>query len=372
MTSDSPYAWQDQVFAKWRDNDFKGVVKATVGSGKTIAGCKTILTYQKYFMYDRIWIIANSKEVLEQWKKEARRMGIEGLEFFTYLGAVSRFNKLTREGKENQYPEVMILDECHCVNAPTWGRVMDFGVTKYLGLSGTPNGSQAKLGGIIMTVDWEQSNTVDTDVYTLTFKPTASEMASYEKRSNTIEKYRYSHPNSNYKNDMRLQMMYNGRRMLVNKFESRYDHAIALIRKFLGRKTMVFCQYHEQAETLSKMLDDYGIGHTIHISGKEGLDKFISGQVDICISCKKLTTGFNYPPADLAIIMATATSPLTATQTLGRVIRPDPSNPYKKATVIFLLADNTNDMALLDNGIYLKEKMYKMPIEKFMEENRND
>lgn len=364
--SDDKYAWQKGVFGKWRDNGFKGCVKATVGSGKTRAGMGVVKTYLHYFPYDRVWIIANSKEVLNQWKAESVTMGVDGLEFFTYMGAVSKLNKLTREGKEKQFPQVMILDECHCINAPTWGRVMDFGIERYLGLSGTPNGSEKRLGGVIVTVGWNESNTVDTEVYAVTFKPTAQEMETYKKKSETIAKYRGKHPNSNYKNDLRLQMLYNGRRAIVNKFESRYGHTLRLIENYKGQKIMVFCQYHLQAEILSQMLDNRRLQHTIHISGKEGLDMFISGEVDICISCKKLTTGFNYPPASIAIIMATATSPLTATQTLGRVIRPDPDNPDKKAKVIFLLADGTNDMALLDKGIYLKEKTHMVPIEQFV------
>lgn len=360
------YSWQEQVFGKWRDNNFKGVIKASVGSGKTIAGIKAVSKYLEYFPYDRIWIIANSNEVLSQWKREAKNFEVEGLEFYTYIGAVSKFTKLEREGKENQFPQVMILDECHCVNAPTWGRVLDFGVERYLGLSGTPNGSERRLGGFILELSWQDSNTADTDVYAVTYPPTDKEMSKYIGRTNSIGTYRGNHPYANYKNDLRLQMMYNGRRMLVNKFESRYPYTLQLIKKFLGRKIMVFCQYHEQALKVSELLEKEGIDHTVHISGKEGLDRFISGEVDICISCKKLTTGFNYPEASVAIIMATATSPLTATQTLGRVIRPDPNNPDKHAIVVFLLANGTNDLALLDNGIYIKDKIHQVPVEKFI------
>lgn len=366
MVSDDRYAWQEEVFGHWRDNGFKGVVKAVVSAGKTKGGVKTIITYQKYFPYDRIWIIANSKEVLKQWQIEVRSANIEGIEFFTYTSAYNRMRKLESEGKEKQLPDMMVLDECQAVCTPCWGRVMDFGVERYIGLSATPNGAERILGGIIQTVNWESANIADTNAYMLKFKPTEEEMALYRKRSNTIDKYKESHPHSNYKNDLRLQMFYNGRRMVVNKFKSRYDHAINLIKKYDGHDIMVFCQYHEQAEELSSRLDDLEIPHAIHISGKEHLEDFISGKVHVCISCKKLTTGFSYPPADTAIVVATATSPLTATQTLGRVIRPDPNNPDKKARVIFLLADNTNDLALIDNKIYLKDKTYVDSIENFM------
>lgn len=362
------YEWQDTLYEKWKANGLTGVVRVAVGGGKTIGGIKVIKKYQAYFPYDRVWVIANSKEVISQWKNEAVNFGVEDVEFFTYNGALSKMNKLTREGKDNMLPDMMVLDECHCINAPSWGRVMDFGVKRYLGLSATPNGSERKLGGIILHVDWGEANIADTSVYLVKFKPTASEMKKYDSKTKAISTYKSNHPNSNYKNDMRLQMMYNGRRSVVNKFESRYAHVLPLIEKFRGEKMMIFCIYHEQALTLSKILESKNIPHTVHITGMEGLDKFTDGEVDICISCKKLNTGFNYPAASVAIIMATATSPLTATQTLGRVVRPDPSNPDKKAKVVFLLADGTNDMSLKDNGIYLKDKMYETTIEQFVGE----
>lgn len=358
------YAFQDQIFAKWRDNDWKGVVKAAPSSGKTIGGLKAIDKYLTFSPYDRVWIIANSKEVLNQWKREAKKMGLrDDLQFFTYPGAVSEMNKYKRNETLNKLPDVLILDECHYVNAPSWGTVMNFGIERYLGLSGTPNGSENRLGGILLTVGWEDANIADTDVYLVKYMPTASELKQYEKRTAGIDSYRQSRPYSNYKNDPRLSGMYNMRRSLVYNFKSRLPLAISMIKKNLGKKQMVFCMHHKQADAVSKMLEEEGINHCLHLTGREGLDEFISGEVDICISCRKLNTGFDYPPADTAILVSTATSALTATQTLSRVIRPDPDNPDKQANIYILLAESTNDMELTKSNIFIKSKTHEVSID---------
>jgi superfamily II DNA or RNA helicase len=88
------------------------------------------------------------------------------------------------------------------------------------------------------------------------------------------------------------------------------------------------------------MLTAEGIDNTLHLSNHEGLKRFLDGEVDICISCKKLQTGFSYPPADVGIIVSTATSTLTLVQTCGRIFRPLEG---KHADVYILQAKDTSD-----------------------------
>lgn len=354
------YSFQDKLFGAWRDNGFKGCLDGCPSCGKTIAGKKTIEKYQKYFPYERIWIIVNSKIVADQWKEECKGMEVE---IYTYPTAVTKMHKLVREGKDNQLPEMLVLDECQCIMAPSWGQVMNFGVKKYIGLSGTPNGSERVLGGIIWTVDWKDANIADTEVFFVKFIPTEDEMLKYASLSKGIEKYCGEHEYSRYKNDEFLRRLYNNRRRYVYNLKSRLPHAMKLIDKNRDKKLMIFCMHHKQALEISKLLTKSGIKHCVHISGHEEVEKFISGEVNVCISCRKISTGFNYPPADTAILVSTATSAYTAIQTLSRVIRPDPDNPDKKANIYILLADKTNDIDLMYQNIFLKEKTHKVNID---------
>ena len=357
--TENKYAWQDKTFQLWANTGFRGTLYAVTSAGKTRCGANCIKQYLEFFPLDRVWIVANTKEVINQWKAECK--DIPDLEYFTYLAAVSRFEKLKRENRERFFPQLLILDECHIVMAKASGRVLDYGVEHILGMSGTPNGSEKKIGPIFQKVNYDEANIAETQIHLVKFPPTEKELAKYTKQSNTIAKYRESWPYSTYYNDPRLQLMYLKRRQITYRFESRLEHAIHLIEKNKGRKIMCFCMLQEQAIKLSTELNSRGIDNTLHLSNHEGLSRFINGEVDICISCKKLQVGFNYPEADVAIIVSTATAPLTLCQTIGRVIRPLDG---KHADVYILLAEGTSDESIDENKIFVKDRISVTSIDK--------
>jgi superfamily II DNA or RNA helicase len=348
------YDWQDSVFRVWRDNGFKGVVKAVTSAGKTIGALKAVKKYVEYFPYDRIWVIANSKEVVAQWKAEAKNMDLD-LEVYTYPTAVSKMHKFDREAHLELLPDVMILDECHCILANVWGQVMDFGIDKYLGLSATPNGSEKKLGGIIQVVGWGEATISDATVHLVKFKPDKADMDKYLRKTDTIKKYREHHPRSTYKNDPRLSMFYLQRRKLVYGFKNREEYAVNIIEKNKDRHIMVFCATHEQARSVSKKLEDKGIIHTLHLSDQQGLDAFTSGETNIVVCCKMLSTGFSYVPADVAVIISPNTTELTLIQQIGRIIRPMED---KHADAYLLIAEGTSDEEILKKQIFQREKIF--------------
>lgn len=347
------YEWQDTVFSKWRDNGFKGCVKAVTSAGKTIGALKAVQKYVEYFPYDRIWVIANSKEVVAQWKRESDNMGLD-LEVYTYPTAVSKMHKFDREAHLELLPDVMILDECHCILANMWGQVMDFNVQKYLGLSATPNGSEKKLGGIIQVVDWKEATVSDATVHLVKFKPDEADMKKYNRKSDTIKTYRSHHPYATYKNDPRLSMFYLQRRKLVYGFKNREEYAINLIELNKDRHVMVFCATHAQARSVSEKLELKGIGHTLHLSDQQGLDAFINGETNIVVCCKMLSTGFSYVPADVAIIISPNTTELTLIQQIGRIIRPMDG---KHADAYLLIAEGTSDEEIFKKHIFQRDKI---------------
>ena len=364
------YEWQDEVFGAWRDNGFKGVLKAVTSAGKTIGGLKTIEKYRKYFPYDRIWIIANSKEVLAQWRRDATNMGlVDYLEFYTYPSAVSKMHKFDREGDLKLLPDLMILDECHFVLANVWGQVMDFGVPKYLGLSATPNGSEKKLGGIIKVVGWDEANVADTTVHLVKFTPDKGDMAKYNRKSDAIKTYRSHHPYATYKNDPRLSMLYLQRRRLVYSFKNREEYAIKLAKLNKDRHVMIFCSTHKQARSIGQRCEEEGMKYTVHLSDQEGLEPFLSGDVNVCISCKKLSTGFSYNDADVAILVSSPTTELSIIQTLGRIIRPKEG---KTADAYILIAEGTSDEEITKKHIFMKEKIFIEDIDTVLGDNNDN
>lgn len=353
------YAWQQKTFQLWSATGFKGLLWASPSSGKTHAGHICIQQYLEYFPLNKIWVVANTKEVINQWKKECD--DILDIEYFTYLAAVSRFEKLKREEKTNLFPKLLVLDECHLVMAPASGRVLDYGVPHVLGMSGTPNHSEKKIGQIFQRVTFKEANIAETTVHMVKFPPTEDEMKKYQKATNSIDNHRIKFPYSTYYNDPLLQRLYLRRRQTAYRFNSRLKYAVRLVEQNKGRTIMCFCMLQEQAKELSMLLHAKGIDNTLHLSTQEGLQRFLDGDVKVCISCKKLQVGFNCPAADVGIIVSTATAPLTATQTLARVIRPMEG---KHADVYFLLAEGTSDESLIkDKDLFIKEAIKEETIQ---------
>lgn len=193
------------------------------------------------------------------------------------------------------------------------------------------------------------------------FPPTEDEMKKYQKATNSIDNHRIKFPYSTYYNDPLLQRLYLRRRQTVYRFNSRLKYAVRLVEQNKGRTIMCFCMLQEQAKELSMLLHAKGIDNTLHLSTQEGLQRFLDGDVKVCISCKKLQVGFNCPAADVGIIVSTATAPLTATQTLARVIRPMEG---KHADVYFLLAEGTSDESLIkDKDLFIKEAIKEETIQ---------
>ena len=315
-------------------------------AGKTRAGAKCIREYQIDFPFDKIWVVANTKDVLAQWKKE---LGPDAdVEYYTYPGAVTKLHKFDRQLElEKLRPDLLVLDECHFVLAKSWGQIVGFGVRHVLGMSGTPNGSEKRIGPIFQTVTFEEANIAPVTLRVCEFTPSDAEMAAYEKISKTIKKYQENHPYSNYKNDMLLSRFINQRRRTVGSFETRIQPTIDLVQKHRDKVVMVFCSTKAQANEVSERLSALNIDNVVYYSGRETeLDRFLSGEVNICISCRMLNTGFNKEDVEIGIIVATTTSPITTVQTASRMIRVDPNNPDKHAIIYYLLAKDTNDWNL--------------------------
>ena len=336
------YAWQEETYNLWSDQGFNGILRATVGAGKTVAGCKVICQYLEMFGKDsEIWVIAPTHEILDQWIKEPLIRG-KNITFSTYLTAVS---KIKRRYLQDRFdvPDFVVLDECHTVLAPVAGQILTFGIPHVLGLSATPNGSERAIGHIFQDIGWESSNTSPVTIEYLFFKPTADEMASYTRKTQRIEKYKEDHPYSNMYNDQRLSFMYLKRRDYVYKMKSRIPIALELVRKNLGRKMMIFFERKQQVMDFSELLVAEGIEHCIHITGNEHLDEYIDDMKNIVLCCKKLQAGFNSPSTEVGIIVSTPVGKVTHIQTVGRILRPKEG---KHANVYVLIAEGTTDEQL--------------------------
>ena len=137
------YEWQHEVYPKWRDMGYTGVVKGVTGSGKTVAGCIALSQYLADHPNSTVLIVTPRQEINRQWEQELERFGINAT-VYGYYKAVSQY----AQGKLPPV-DVVIADECHALLTPQQGRVLDYHSGAILGLSATPDGAEELLGGVI-------------------------------------------------------------------------------------------------------------------------------------------------------------------------------------------------------------------------------
>jgi len=340
------YEWQKKTYNLWAETGFKGMMYVKPSGGKTRGACMAIKDYLEVFGKSIIYICAPSDAILSQWESYLIEYSIDA-ELMTYFGALKKFNK-------GELCDLLILDECHAVNSEVQGKVLDFNVPHVLGLSGTPSGSDKKIGPIFLTVGWDEVNIAPTTIHYITFKPTYEEMENYNKWTRKAESFKAGNSWANFKNSPELQMIYFNRRRASYRMASRLPIALELIKYHQGERMMVFCELTKQVKDLSKLLSKNKIPHCVHITGKEELDKFKDGEFDIILSVKMVSEGFSDPSISCGIAVSSASSERSHIQEIGRIIRP---NEGKVSNVYALIADGTTDDKIIKSNDFTKDNI---------------
>ncbi len=331
------YDWQHEVYPLWRDNGYRGVIKAVTGSGKTAAGRIALQCYLADHPNARILVLTPRQAIKKQWEEELNGMAdIKG-----YQQALSHY----AQGKSAPY-DVCIADECHNLLTDVQGRLIrnHYLPHRILGLSATPDGIEHRLGGVIRTVGYDEASVCPFTVHYLLFPLTSAEREGYDRWTQRMRTYAEKHHVSRPGIDRNYDFLTLKRRDFVYTLPSRIEHTLDLIRKCEGRRIMVFAERQAQLKQLSQRLDSEGIPHALHINSRRELDSYKRKEVDIILSVKMLQEGFNDPSTDTAILLSTSTTARSHIQTIGRVIRPGPG---KAADVYVLLAKDTSDESVM-------------------------
>ena len=326
-----PYEWQPHLYPAWRQQNFRGILKATTGAGKTIASCLALQSYLIDHPDARILVLAPRKEIIAQWHKELDNHSINA-DCMSYMSYISK----SAQGKTEPY-DVLIADECHNLLTPVQSRTLDYHTGHILGLSATPETSDRIIGPILMSIDYDEADICPFTVHYHRFPLTPKQQASYQRKTERVKEALKKNPYD------RINWAILDRRAFCYELAQRIPLAINLINQNEGRRIMLFCERQKQAIALSQALTDSGTPHALHLSSKKDLQRFLSHEVDIVISCKMLQEGFNDPSADVAIIVSSATTSRSHIQTIGRVIRPSDN---KHADIHVLLANDTTDLEL--------------------------
>lgn len=115
-------------------------------------------------------------------------------------------------------------------------------------------------------------------------------------------------------------------------------------RAFAGEKMIGNCLNVRHAEKLAKFFREKGNVPAESISGKNSdkqqkqiLERLRTGETSVVFQAKLLIEGFDEPSVSVAFNLAPSLSPVDAEQRGGRVLRKDPNNPDKFATIVDFL-----------------------------------
>lgn len=340
--------WQNKAVARYmaQSEPRNGTINAVTGTGKTLVG----LLIAK-FIGGRIVVSSHRNSILDHWKREQRKWGLEHLnmEYMT-------FHKASKPS--NIVCDLLIIDEAHRSTSEVFSNLYDnIGCNNLLALTGTPTRDVYRLcGKEIIKVDYKEANVCSFTVVFHAVKLNSSERSEYDDLTKKIRKLyqvRNNTSGAEYGNISRqIKNIVLKRRSLVYEADTRYNKCIELTEKLINhkdRKVIIFTQRKEHANTLQKVLNRKGVDSIVYHSSHMGdLDAYRNGDVNVCITVGMLTEGFDDRDTDAVIVMSTALSEQYHLQTIGRGIR---FKEGKDAEIHVLVALDTTDEEVLRHAL---------------------
>lgn len=369
---------QQDALEAWKEAGHKGILEHATGAGKTISGLTVADLAMSHNL--RPIVIVPTTELLDQWSDEAVthfRMPVEKCGGGN--SAWSRHARLEHlltdaqprlivavlptatsdkfRGILRRYAEsvALIVDEVHRIGAPI-GRAFLTTVPAAwrLGLSATPerfgdpDGTSVLMhyfGGTVHRYTLQDAIR-DGHLVTYRYHPyfvalTDDEQEQYDKLTRRISALVAMDTEGEHAesvNRLAQQRALIGKRavnktaQIVRIVEEQYRE---------GERWLVYCADRQQLNEVVRALADAGHRPTAYhdnIPGDRGqvLRLFeLNGGILVAIKC--LDEGVDIPNATHALIAASSQNPREFIQRRGRVLRTDPKDPYKRATVIDVL-----------------------------------
>lgn len=336
--------WQIKAYNAWIKNNYKGIIVAVTGSGKTYLGLRVI----ENFPTSRTIIIVPTVNLLDQWYDEiVNKLNIPSNQVGRIGGGHNDEQNITIavinsvRNRKVSYDN-LILDEAHHYLADSNTRLLDNNTfIRTLAFSATINRGDNK------TYKKYNLNTIYT--YTQSEAIKAGDLSCYELKNisvdlNDAEKERYDRHEATFKKHIKdfpnfgeiyakpfsfkkaaLRRAINGRKTIVNNSTNKIVEAVAIIHKHKKNKVIVFTELQKTTDAISRLLSKNNVCHGIYHTGikdrKMLLENFKSGQFNILLTVKALDEGLDVPDCDIGIIVAGNKSPRQIIQRMGRILR---------------------------------------------------
>jgi len=174
-----------------------------------------------------------------------------------------------------------------------------------------------------------------------------------------------------------LQNLLIKRRFILNTSIPKIKLAINLAKRYAdSRKCLIFTMDIKSCDNIANELkNEIGYVDSIHSNLKQEevkkrLEKFRRGENGVLVAAKMLDEGVDIPDAEIGINAAASRTRLQLIQRMGRILRKDPKNPYKRPVFHHLVAiprfndriEYEDDLMLLDNDSWVKDTAFKLGI----------
>ncbi len=356
--------YQREALEKWRNNNYRGIIALPTGSGKTVIGIASLVETGV-----RTLIITFTREQMFQWRDSIIRYtdiepSMVGLIYSeekrlapititTYQSGFRIINDIS------PYFKQLIVDEVHHLPADKFKYIALHSIADYrMGLSATPVREDGKheelfplLGGIIYyRSPAELANMgylARYRVYTVKIRLTPEEWKEYERLR---KQYRALIGTASFqevleaarrgdKKAIEALRIHSKIRMLLAKSKAKVEKAVEIAGKELSRggKIIIFTQYVEQAEEISRKLNAYLLTGEVPVNERKTiLRRFREASRGVLVVTTVGDEGLDIPDANIGIIVSGTGSRRQFIQRLGRLLRPKESNNIAKLYEIIL------------------------------------
>jgi superfamily II DNA or RNA helicase len=361
--------WQAEALATWEKNEYRGIVGAVTGGGKTVFALACIERRKP----ETALIVVPTVALLDQWWEEAAAHFGLALDEIHVLGARGRLRVGTINiGVLNTVAKLelavngsrdlmLVIDECHKAASPTFRSVLTIPATAKLGLSATPERPYddglteilvPALGPIIYQYTYADALhdgvIVPFDLRNIVFELEPERGEEYDKITRKIArvigKLGTEAPEA--------VALYLRRARVLNLSQNRVMITLKLVAMHRDQRTIVFHEDVQACDVIAEVLRQYGVSAAAYHSRlpmrqrADMLSNFRSGELAVLVTCRALDEGFNVPEAQLGIIAASTATRRQRIQRLGRVLRP--SREKQRAVVYTLVATGPEIARLKD------------------------
>jgi superfamily II DNA or RNA helicase len=333
--------WQQQAWEKFKENNYRGIIEAATGTGKTFLGLKLIDEF-----CESILIVVPTIVLQQQWYDDL----LNKLHIYPTLigrlgGGYNDTKKITiavinsLRGKEVEFNS-LILDECHhYLSDKSVSLLVNNTFKRILALSATVKRGDDRdysifnlkvifkysLNDAISNRDLCEYSLINTGVILTSIE--REKYMLYDKIVRELfPKYGsdvFGGPWSIEKNRLRRSIA--ARKSVIMNAEVKVAKAVELIMGNLDKKIIVFSEYISTLKSINYYLELNQLSASIYFSGNSNnlnsIGDFKSNKTNILLCVKALDEGINVPLCDMAIIVAGNKTSRQIIQRLGRVLR---------------------------------------------------